>query len=246
MAMPTMGSTAPASVLGAIVQGDAESVSAMVLMQLAYPGTPVFHSIITSLMNPRTGGYIPDMPLPVRFIAVQMAHAWNVPSLGGGSFSSDAPNIGWQSAFQGGFGGVQIPLAGGEICGYLGLMNSSMVLYPEQIMLDTENAFHVYETYKSFEFKDLDVNLDVIKEVGPQGHYLRQKHTRTHIRDFYYSPIFDQHDQEGNLRDSQEIALEKFKELEKNHHPEPLPESSLKEMDKILAAADKKALELGS
>ena len=246
MAMPTMGSTAPASVLGAIVQGDAESVSAMVLMQLAFPGAPVFHSIITSLMNPRTGGYIGDMPLPVRLIAVQMAHAWDVPSLGGGSFSSDAPDIGWQSAFQAGFGGVQIPLAGGDLCGYMGLMNSSMILYPEQILLDAEIAMNVYETYKAFEFKDLDVNLDVIKEVGPQGHYLRQKHTRTHMRDFHYSPFFDQLDQDGNLRESREIALENFKELENNHHPEPLPESTLKELDKILVAADKKASELGS
>ncbi len=246
MAMPTMGSTAPASVLGAIVQGDAESVSAMVLMQLAYPGTPVFHSIITSLMNPRTGGYIGDMPLPVRFIAVQMAHAWDVPSLGGGSLSSDAPDIGWQSAFQAGFGSSQIPLAGGDLCGYLGLMNSSMILYPEQIMLDAEIALNIYETYKAFEFKDLDISLDVIKDVGPQGHYLRQKHTRAHMRDFHYSPFFHQQGQEGNLRDPREIALENFKELEKNHHPEPLPESSLKELDQILAAADRTASELGS
>ncbi|NOQ38974.1 MAG: hypothetical protein GQ562_01520 [Anaerolineales bacterium] len=246
MAMPTMGSTAPASVLGAIVQGDAESVSAIVLMQLAYPGAPSFHSIITSLMNPRTGGYIGDMPLPVNFIAVQMAHAWDVPSLGGGSFSSDAADVGWQSAFESGFGGAQIPLAGGDLCGYLGLLNSSMVIYPEQIMLDAEIAMNVYETYKAFEFKDLDINLDVIKKVGPQGHYLREKHTRTHMRDFNYSPFFQQQDQEGNPREPREIALEKFKELEKNHHPEPLPESSLKELDQILAAADKKALELGS
>jgi trimethylamine--corrinoid protein Co-methyltransferase len=246
MSMPNMGSTAPASVLGAIVQGDAESVSAMVLMQLAFPGAPVFHSIITSLMNPRTGGYICSIPLPARLIAVQMAHAWDVPSLGGGSLSSDAPEIGWQSAFQAGFGGVQIPLAGGDLCGYLGLIDSSMTLYPEQILLDAEIAMHVYETYKAFEFKDLDVNLDVIKVVGPQGHYLRQKHTRTHLRDFHYSPIFNQLDQDGNLMDPREIALEDFKELEKNHHPEPLPESILNELDKIIQAADKKASELGS
>jgi trimethylamine--corrinoid protein Co-methyltransferase len=246
MAMPTMGSTAPASVLGAIVQGDAESVSAMVLMQLAYPGAPVFHSIITSLMNPRTGGYIGDTPLPVNFIAVQMAHAWNVPSLGGGSFSSDAPDIGWQSAFESGYGGSQIPLAGGELCGYLGLISSSMVIYPEQIILDAEIAKNVYETFKEFEFKDLDVDLEIIKAVGPQGHYLRQKHTRSHMRDFHYSPFFDQRDQEGNLREPREIALEMFKELEQNHQPEPLPASSIGEMEKILAAADKKASELGS
>jgi len=221
-------------------------VSAMILMQLAYPGAPVFHSIITSLMNPRTGGYIGDTPLPVSFIAVQMAHAWGVPSLGGGSFSSDAPDIGWQSAFESGFGGSQIPLAGGDLCGYMGLMNSSMTIYHEQIMLDAEIARNVYETYKVREVKDLDSTLDVIKEVGPQGHYMRQKHTRTHIRDFHYSPFFDQHDPEGNLREPREIALEQFKELEKNHHPEPLPEPTLKELDRILAAADKVASELGS
>ena len=246
MAMPNMGSTAPASVMGAIIQGDAESVSAMVLMQLAYPGAPVFHSIITSLMDPRTGGYIGDTPLPVNFLAVQMAHAWGVPSLGGGSFSSDSPDIGWQSAFEAGFGASQIPPAGGDLCGYMGLMDSSMTIYHEQIMLDAEIARNVYETYKTREVEDLESTLDVIKEVGPQGHYMRQKHTRSHIRDFHFSPIFDQHDQDGNLREPREIALEQFKELEKNHHPEPLPEPTLKELDRILAAADKTASELGS
>jgi len=128
----------------------------------------------------------------------------------------------------------------------MGLMDSSMTIYPEQIMLDAEIAMNVYETYKKFELEDLDVNLDVIREVGPQGHFLRQKHTRTHIRDFYYSPIFDQKDSEGVLREPREVALEQFKEIEKNHHPEPLPGDVLKELDRILAAADKKALELGS
>jgi len=246
MAMPTMGSTAPASVLGAIAVGDAEVVSAMVLMQLAYPGAPVFHSIITSLMNPRTGGYIGDVPLPVSLIAVQLAHAWDVPSLGGGSFSSDAPDIGWQSAFEAGFGGVQIPLAGGEICGYLGLMNSSMILYPEQIIFDSEIAMNVYDTYKAFEFKDLDVSLDVIRAVGPRGHYLRQKHTRKHMRDFHYSPIFHQQGTDGNLLEPRDLAVEGFKRIHDTHHPEPLSDNVLKELDRILAVADQTAKTSGS
>jgi trimethylamine--corrinoid protein Co-methyltransferase len=244
MAMPTMGSTAPASVLGALAVGDAEVVSAMVLMQLAHPGAPVFHSIVTSLMNPRTGGYIGDVPLPVSLIAVQLAHAWNVPSLGGGSFSSDASDIGWQSAFEAGFGSVQIPLAGGELCGYMGLMNSSMILYPEQIILDSAIAMDVFDTYKVFEFKDLDVSLDVIKAVGPRGHYLREKHTRKHIRDFHYSPIFRQLDSEGKLRQPREVAIEEFMKIYETHKPEPLPDNAIKEMDKILASADQTAKNL--
>jgi trimethylamine--corrinoid protein Co-methyltransferase len=246
MAMPTMGSTAPASALGSIVVGDAEVISAMVLMQLAYPGAPVFHSIISSLMNPRTGGYIGDVPLPIRFIAVQLAHAWNVPSLGGGSFSSDAPDIGWQSAFEAGFGSVKIPLAGGEICGYLGLVDSSMVLYPEQVILDAEIALNVYDTFKEFELRDLDVSLDVIRAVGPRGHFLRQKHTRKHIRDFRYSSIFRQLDTEGNLRQPRDVALEEFKKIFDNHHPEPLPDDVLKELDQILTTADRTAEKLGT
>ena len=241
MAMPTMGSTSPASALGALALGDAEVISAMVLMQLAFPSAPVFHSILTSLMNPRTGGYIGDVPLPVSMIAVQIAHAWNLPSLGGGSFSSDAPDIGWQSAYEAGFGGVQIPLGGGELCGYMGMMNSSMILYPEQIILDSEMALNLYDTYKEFEFKDLDESLDVIKSVGPRGHFLREKHTRTHIRDFHYSPIFRQQDENGNLRQPRDVAIDEFKKIFDTHHPEPLPEDKSKELEKILASADKTA-----
>jgi trimethylamine--corrinoid protein Co-methyltransferase len=246
MAMPTMGSTAPASVLGALLVGDAEVVSAMVLMQLAYPGTPVFHSIITSLMNPRTGGYIGDVPLPVSLIAVQMAHAWGVPSLGGGSLSSDAVDIGWQSAYEAGFGSVQIPLAGGEICGYLGLMNSSMILYPEQIILDIEIAMSVYDTYKAFEFKDLDISLDVIRAVGPGGHFLRQKHTRTHMRDFHYSPFFHHQNAGNKLKEPREIAFDQFMKIYQNHQPEPLSDIKLKELDQILASADRTDKMLGN
>ena len=245
MAMPTMGSTAPASVLGAIVQGDAEVISAMVLMQLAHPGAPVIHSIITSLMNPRTGGYIGDVNLPVNLITAQLAHAWNVPTLGGGSFSSDAPDIGWQSAFESGFGSSQVPLGGGDLCGYMGLMNASMILYPEQLVIDNAIAMDLHSMYKKFEFKDLDISLDVIKSVGPKGHFLREKHTRKHIRDFHYSPILRQLDASGNLREPRDVAIEEFKKIYDTYQPEPLPDNALKEMDKILAAADKTAKELG-
>jgi len=48
-------------------------------------------------MDPRTGGYIGEAPVSLSMMAVQQAHAWGVPSLGGGSLSSDAADVGWQS-----------------------------------------------------------------------------------------------------------------------------------------------------
>jgi trimethylamine--corrinoid protein Co-methyltransferase len=244
MAMPTMGSTAPATLLGAISVGDAEVVSMMVLMQLAYPGAPVFHSNLISLMDPRTGGYIGEVPFPLSILMVQLAHAWGVPTLGGGSVSSDSDVIGWQSGQEAGMGAALIPLAGGEVCGYLGMMGSSMILYPEEIILEYEIIQNVVDSFRTYQVDPAEFPFDVIKDVGPGGHYLRQKHTRKHMRDFRYSTLVREKDANGKPRDPVDVALEEFKHIKKTHHPEPLPEATLKELDKILESAEREAEKL--
>jgi trimethylamine--corrinoid protein Co-methyltransferase len=221
------------------VEGDAEVVSAMVLLQLACPGAPVFHSIITSLMHPRSGAYIGEVPVPVSWMAVQLAHAWNVPSLGGGSVSSDAPEIGWQSGSEGGLGAAFIPLCGGEICGYMGLVAGSMVLCPEQVILDHEICQNAYDLLHGYEFNAADMALDVIMDVGPRGHFLKQRHTRQRIRDFRLSSVVGQKGPDGQERDPREVALEEFKRISEAHHPKPLPKEVLVELDRILAAAER-------
>jgi trimethylamine--corrinoid protein Co-methyltransferase len=239
MAMPTMGSTAPATPLGALVIGEAEVVSGMVLVQLAYPGAPVFHSNYISLMHPRTGAYVAEIPIPLNWMAVQMAHAWGVPSLGGGSVSTDAAEIGWGAGLDTGSGAMLIPLYGGEICGYLGLTGSSMILYPEHVVLQHEACLHAYELLHGFKFDEADMALDVIAKVGPRGHFLAQKHTRRHIRDFRLSPLLRQKGPDDGPRDPQEVALEIFKHISETHHPKPLPPEVLTKLDRILAAAER-------
>ena len=241
MAMTTMGSTAPATPLGALATGDAEVVSAMVLIQLAYPGAPVFHSVLVSLMHPRTGGYIGDISTPMGAITTQLAHAWGVPSLSGGGVSSDAPDIGWQSGVKGGLGSAMIPLAGSEICGYLGMLDGSMILRPELLLLDHEICLHALEVLGDFEFNEEDMALDLIAAVGPASHFLKQKHTREHIRDFRLSPYMGQSDNDGNPREPADVALEEVKKLAESHQPEPLADEVLAELDRILAAAEAEA-----
>jgi len=241
MAMPTMGSTAPATPLGALVVGDAEVVSGMVLLQLAHPGAPVFHSIIPSLMHPRTGGYIGEVFAPVTMIAVQLAHAWGVPSLGGGSLSTDSATIDWQAGSDGGRGSALVPLIGGEICGYMGLTDSSMVLYPEKVILDHELCRGAYDLLHGFSFDDRDMALDVIAEVGPRGHFLAEQHTRRHIRDFRLSKLLHEHAGDPSPRAPREVAREEFKRIYETHQPRPLEPAVLAELDRILAAAEREA-----
>jgi trimethylamine---corrinoid protein Co-methyltransferase len=241
MAMTTMGSTAPATPLGALVTGDAEVISGLVLLQLAHPGAPVFHSIVASLMDPRTGGYIGHLPLPLALMAVELAHAWGVPSLGGGSVSSDAPEPGWQSGMEAGLGAAMIPLCGAEICGFLGLLDGAMTLLPEQILLDYEVCQNTYDLFGGFDFGEADLALDVVAQVGPRGHFLRQKHTRQHIRDFRLSRLLRQKSADGALRDPQEVAREEFRRIRDQHRPRPLPGPVQAELDRILAAAERQS-----
>jgi trimethylamine--corrinoid protein Co-methyltransferase len=240
MAMPTMGSTAPATPLGALVMGDAEVVSAMVLVQLAYPGAPVLHANIISMMHPRTGGYIAHFPIPLRWMVVQVAHAWGVPSLGGGSVSVDATEIGWSAGLDTASGAMTIPFYGGEICGFLGLTGSSMVLQPEHMILQHEACQYSHDLLHGFRFDEADMALDVIANVGPRSHFLLQKHTVKHMRDFPLSSL-QREDASGSPRDSLEVALEEFKRLNETHRPEPLPDEVLMELDRILAAAEREA-----
>jgi len=241
MAMPTMGSTAPATPLGALVMGDAEVISAMTLIQLAFPGAPVFHAVFTSLMDPRTGGYISEVPTPSYMMAKQLAHAWNVPCLGGARVSGDSPEINWQSGYEVGLGAAMTAMAGGDICGLMGLVGSATTLYPEEIILDHDAYYHAYEMLRSYRLDQLDSALDVIKTVGQRGHFLAQKHTRKHIRDFRLSPLLRQKGDAGMPCDPRDMALEKFKQIEASHNPQPLPSEKLKELDHIIEAAEQEA-----
>lgn len=138
---------------------------------------------------------------------------------------------------------MHIPLAGGEITGFLGLLDSAMILTPEKIILDYEVCQSIYETFFGFDFDSTDMALDQIAEVGPRSHFLKQKHTRTHMRDFRYSPILGQKGIDTD-RDPIEAAAEEFNRLDKHHQPEPLPEEVLDELDRVLASAGQQVLAL--
>jgi trimethylamine--corrinoid protein Co-methyltransferase len=239
MAMPTMGSTAPATPLGAIVQGDAEVISAMTLMQLVSPGAPVFHAIFSSLMDPRTGGYISQLTTPSYAIARQLAKSWGVPCLGGARLGSDASAPGWQSGADLGMGAVAMALTGGDVCGGVGLEKGSTVLYPEAIIMDHQAVLDAYEALRGLEFGSGDMALDVIRDVGPRGHFLRQPHTREHVRDFRLPTFRPARRSSEQRAEYQEVALQIFEEILESHRPQPLPEDKLSELDRILAAAER-------
>ncbi|MCK4801687.1 MAG: trimethylamine methyltransferase family protein, partial [Anaerolineales bacterium] len=212
MSMPTLGTTAPAAYAGALVIGDAEVISATVLMQLANPGTPVFHSILHAWADPRTAAYV-GYPLDsrVRYAPVEMAHHWGMPALGG-AFGTESPALdSWRSAAEVTTDPLLVALAGAEIVTGIGLRDTYTLLYPEAIILDDD----IYHRAR-YSLMDMEVNpetlaVDVIDIVKPGGHFLGQKHTRKHMRTAMVRSVSHQINEKGKYRHPVEYAREKVK-----------------------------------
>jgi len=240
LAMPCLGTTAPATLAGALAMGDAEIISATVLMQLVAPGAPVFHSLMQAWADPRTGGYV-SYPRDARgrYGVVEMAHHWGMPSLGA-CYGTDSVETGtWQSAAEPALDAFLAGLTGPEIVTGMGLARTYTRLYPEQIILDED----LYQRGRAY-LQQVDVNeetlaIDAIQAVGPGGHFLGQKHTRQHIRSSLVRGVTHELDKDSKYREPREVARERVKWILENHHPEPLEKSRQDELARILAAADK-------
>jgi trimethylamine--corrinoid protein Co-methyltransferase len=239
LAMPTLGTTAPATLAGALAMGDAEIISATVLMQLASPGAPVFHSLMHAWADPRSGAYV-GYPLDsrCRFAAVEIAHHWGMPTLGG-AFGTDSSLPGtWQSAVEVTLDPFWVGLTGAELVTGIGLNETYTLLYPEAIVLDDD----IYHRAR-YALVNMDVNpetlaLDTVRAVGPGGHFLGQKHTRKHMRGALKRAATHQLDQESKYRDPLEAARDKVAWILDNYQPEPLEAAKQAELARILAAAD--------
>jgi trimethylamine--corrinoid protein Co-methyltransferase len=240
LAMPTLGTTAPATLAGALAMGDAEIISACVLMQLVAPGAPVFHSLMQAWADPRTGGYI-SYPRDARgrYGVVEMAHHWGMPSLGA-CYGTDSLEVGtWQSAAEPALDPLLAGLTSPEIVTGMGLSRTYTRLYPEQVILDED----LYQRARAYlqrpEVTEETLALESIANVGPGGHFLTQKHTRAHMPTSLVRGITHELDQENKFRDPREVARERVRSILKSHQPEPLEKQKQDELTHILTSAEK-------
>jgi len=123
----------------------------------------------------------------------------------------------------------------------LGLLKAATLLSPEQILYDDE----IYHTHRKLaegiSTKPDQVALDVIKSVGPGGHYLGQKHTRAKIRDIWLPTLTHPAPVMGDYPpiEIRERARERFQKILREHEPEQLSAENQVELSKIITLAEK-------
>jgi trimethylamine--corrinoid protein Co-methyltransferase len=237
--MPTLGTTAPATKAGAIALGSAELVAASVVLQLASPGAPVLHSIMQSWADPRTGNFV-SHPLDgrARALGTELAHHWGVPAESA-TCGTDSPVPGtWQAGVEEALDFVQAAQEGSELLPSIGLVDVYTLFYPEHLILGDDIYQRARFAVMDIDLDDESLALEAVADVGPGGHFLGNRHTRTHMRRAVTPAITHVTGADGTARDPVQVARERAEQLWRDYRPEPLDSDKAAELTRILAAAD--------
>src|SRR5512136_3029697 len=137
MTMASMVSTGPATLAGNLVVGNAEVISAMALMEMAYSGAPVYYAAAQTAMDLRTGGYTGGGPEDFLFGAATnvLADFYNVP-LSMGAFATGAKEPGWQSGVENSLSSFMAVSNGSDMLQGAGLLHGSRIWSFETLVMD--------------------------------------------------------------------------------------------------------------
>ncbi len=244
--MPAVGTTAPASIVGTMVQGNAEILSSTCLLQLACPGAPVFYPLFSAMMNPFSGGILVSPQIRSNFYAgtVQLGHYYNLPVMSGFGGSDLADPRAWQVGKDDALDAFFICAAGPDLLPGLGLLEAYTLLYPEKLLLDDEIYQSIKLMTEGMQVSAETLAVDEIMEVGPGGHFLDRDYTLKNIRKRWRPGISHQWSTEKqDFWNPQEAALEKTRWILENHKPSALGKKTAQELGKIMQAAEKELLD---
>ncbi len=235
--MPMAGSTAPAGLAGTLVQLTAEVLGGLVIQQLKNRGAPFIYGGIPSTMDMKTfivAYGAPEVSLMSAGMT-DMAHYYQLPVFTTAG-CGDAKFVDLQFAVEAALSCLMAALSGGNLIHDTALMDAAQMVSPEGIVLVDEIVGMIKRIMGGIPVNDETVALDVIRGVGPGGHYLDHDHTLRHFREMWYPNFFDQmrHDVwllGEKLSIGDKINL-KTREILQTHEVEPLPSDVLKEEDR--------------
>lgn len=239
MTMVSCASTGPATLAGALVVGNAEVLSALALIQLVYPGTPVFYAAAQTSMDLRTGAYTGGGPEDFLFGAASnvLADFYKIP-LSMGSFATGAKNPNWQAGIENSLSTVMASLTMSDMLVGVGLLNGSLIWSFEQMIMDCEIFDIVHKVMQGITVNEETLALDTIRKVGPGRQYFTQEHTREHMRELWISKLMDRRpysDWVEKKDGARDWARERALNILKTHEPELLPHELSEEFLKIIA-----------
>jgi trimethylamine--corrinoid protein Co-methyltransferase len=246
MPMPVAGSTGPASLFANVCVANAEVLSSIVVYELAHPGRPLVYSSATGTMDFRTGAFLggsAEMGL-MSGALTEMGRHYGLPSSCAGC-TSDAREPGAQAVFEKLATTLPPVLAGADIVVGLGEIEGDQNLVLEQLLVDAEIARACERIVRGVDADVGDAFFADVAEVGPGGHFLAQRTTRSAARgdEFLVPSLAPRVSHEAWLElgrpSMYATARDQVRAILEAPVVDPLPAAAREEVDRILAAADR-------
>jgi trimethylamine--corrinoid protein Co-methyltransferase len=238
MTMTSCGTTAPMTLAGNLVVGNAEVISALALIQLAHPGAPVFYAAAQTAMDLRTGGYTGGGPEDYLFGAATnlLSDFYNVP-LSMGSFATGAKEPNWQAGIDNVMSTFMASIVMSDMLLGVGMLHGSRIWSYAQMLMDCEIFDLVYRMMMGIEVTDQALAMDIIEAVGPGGNYLTQKHTKQNMRNLWVPKFMDRRPYsiwEESGDGAVDWATAEAQKIQANHKPEGLDRKLSAELARII------------
>jgi len=224
------GATGPVTLAGTLALQNAEVMAGIVLAQLVREGTPVIFGGVSTNAEMRNGTLSigsPEMAINAAATA-QMARHYRLPVRGGGAVC-DAKSPGAQASYESMMNLLMARLSGiNFVLHSAGILESFNCMSYEKFIIDDEMCGMVKRIKRGYEVNPDTLALDVIKEVGPGGHFLDKDHTFEHFRTEFYQPQLSNRDdfvswQANGSPQSMETANNKYKEILETYEAPELP-----------------------
>jgi len=240
------GASAPATLAGTLLQQNAEVLSGVVIAHLVNPSAPVIYGSVSGALDMRTGSAAlggPEAGL-LSIASVQLAHLYGLPCTVGGQ--SDATVHDAQASLEKATTLLAAVLAGADFVdlffgSYAGYDTTSF----EQIVLDHDIAGYAFRYAEGIEVTEETLGLDLLREVGPGGGFLRNrralKFARERMRKEFYFPDVLRRSAPDPLNPRSPLALlseahDRAGRLLREHRPDPIDPELVLEMEQVLAS----------
>ncbi len=192
------GATAPAIPAGFLAQSLAETLAALVLVNMISPGYPMIFSNWPLVIDLRTGAFCGGGgEISVMNAASGQLSNWlGLPS-GAASSMTDAKAVDAQMGAEKAFSALAAGLAGTNmIYESSGMMASLLGASFEAFVADDEMLSHIYRIIKGIEVSEDSLGFEAIcSSVLGEGHFLGADHTLAAMeRDYYYPKLADRDD----------------------------------------------------
>ncbi|MGD8343668.1 MAG: trimethylamine methyltransferase family protein [Desulfobacterales bacterium] len=236
------GATGPVTLAGNLALQNAEVLAGIVLTQMIREGTPVIFGGASSNAEMRNGTLSigsPEMAMNAAATA-QMARKYKLPARCGGAVC-DAKSPDAQASYE-----SMMNLLMALVCGAnfvlhsAGILESFNCMSYEKFIMDEEMCGMARRIHRAIDVNPDTLALDVIKAVGPGGHFLDKDHTFDHFRTEFYQPHLSNRDdfvtwQANGSPQSLVTANMKVKQVLNNYEAPELPADVDKDLQKFVA-----------